>query len=265
MTTPAELYINGIKKKLRNYYAAWLPSEKLQLGDVGVLNGNVFSRTSTLASLGISFVTRPDPNSTPLDYVSESGVSIFLKGAGEVSTQLPNIPEAKAGIGVEFSKQGAFVFKAPDSHQPVIEDIRKLEQDVVRAYQSGNWRTNWAIVVRLVETPTATIMVSNSSQSKVEFAVEGAATAGPIDFGNVSLDFGLRVEKGDVFKVVGGQNLTPIFQLAQLKTRWFKDPTFSIRAFHAGSAMDEITPALTQRDQSVADALYLDLIRDDVK
>jgi hypothetical protein len=263
MTTPAELYVNGIKKKLRNYYAAWLPSEKLQLGDVGVLNGNVFSRITTLGSCGISFTTRPDPNSTPLDYVSESGVSIFLKAAGEVSTQLPNIPQAQAGVGVEFSKQGAFVFKAPVSHEPAIEDILKLEKDVVQQYQNGNWRTNWAIIVRLVETPTATIMVSNSSQSRAEFAVGGSATAGPVDLGNASLSFGLRAERGDVFKVVGGQNLTPIFQLAQLKTRWFKDPTFSIRAFHVESrGMDEITPALTQRDPTVADSLYLDLLRD---
>ena len=29
MSTPAELYTGGIKKKLKNYYAAWLPNELL--------------------------------------------------------------------------------------------------------------------------------------------------------------------------------------------------------------------------------------------
>ena len=32
MAKPEELYVNGLKKRFRNYFAAWLPDEKLKLG-----------------------------------------------------------------------------------------------------------------------------------------------------------------------------------------------------------------------------------------
>ena len=75
MPTPAELYVKGIKKKLQNYFAAWLPNEPLGLGDVGILRKSLFTRTTSLENLGITFDEREDPDSSPLDYVSESGVS----------------------------------------------------------------------------------------------------------------------------------------------------------------------------------------------
>jgi hypothetical protein len=266
MSTPAELYVSGIKKKLKNYYAAWLPSEKLKLGDVGVLSGTLFTRLTSLADLGISFAERPDTDSAPIDYVSESGVAIFLKAAGEVNTSVPNVPQGKAGVGVEFSQEGAFILKAPESYEPSIEDIVKLEQDVRYAFQEGLWSTKWVVIVRLVQTPVATIMVSNSSNSKVEFAVEGDVSVSGIDLGNAGLNFELKVQKGDVLRIERAQNLTPIFQLARLKRRWLglRSPSFSVRRLQAGvQAIDPITPAEAKADSEVASSLYLDLVRDE--
>jgi hypothetical protein len=266
MSTPADLYINGIKKKLKNYHAAWLPNEKLKLGDVGVLKNALFTRVTSLADLGISFAERPDKDSTPIDYVSESGVAIFLKAAGEVNTSIPNVPQGKAGVGVEFSQEGAFILKAPDSYEPSIENIVKLEQDVRQAFQEGRWRTKWAVIVRLVQTPVATIMVSNSSNAKVEFAVEGDASVSGIDLGNAGLNFELKVQKGDVLRFERAQNLTPIFQLAQLQRRWLglRSPAFSIRRMQTGmQAIDAVTPAEAKADPEVANSLYLDVVRDE--
>jgi hypothetical protein len=264
MPTPAEIYIDGVKRKLKNYYAAWLPNEKLKLGDIGILDGNLFTRLTSLADLGIAFAERKDPDSTPIDYVSESGVSIFLKAIGEVNPNLPNVPETKAGLSVEFSQEGAFIFKAPQSYEPSIENIVQLEQHVRQAFQDGRWIPNWAIIVRLVQTPTATIIVSTSSQSKMEFAVEGDISTGGIDFSNGALNFGLKFRRGDVLTFIRAENLTPIFQVARLKKRWFRNPTFSIRSMRSGLAGTEsLTPAEAKADPTLMDSLYLDLILDD--
>lgn len=260
----ADIYISGIKKKLKNYYATWLPNEKLKLGDVGILDGILFSRVTTLDNLGISFTERPDKDSAAMDYVSESGVSLFFKAAGDINTAIPNVPQGKAGLGVEFSHEGAFILKAPKSHQPSIENIVALEQDLRRAYQKQRWRLKWAVIIRLVQTPVVTILISNSSNSKLEFAVDGDVSAGGIDLGSAGLKFELKGHKGEILKYEQAKNLTPMFQLARLKKRWLRDPSFSIRSMRNGiHPTDALTPSEIRTKPGVADSLYLDLVTDD--
>jgi hypothetical protein len=268
VTTPADLYIDGIKKKLKNHWAAWLPSEKLKLGDVGILNGNLFTRLTSLSALGIKFKERPDTDSTPIDYVSESGVAIYFKAAGELSAALPTVPQAKAGVGVDFSMTGAFVFKAPESFEPTIENIAQLEKDVVGAYKAGRWKSEWAIIVRLVQTPVATIMISSSSASKIEFSAEGDVALGATaDLGSASLEFDVRMQKGDVIKFIQAKNLTPLFQLARVRSKpWynpFASPTFAVKAYRADRiSMAAITPEHARENPDAAESLYLDLVTD---
>jgi hypothetical protein len=109
-------------------------------------------------------------------------------------------------------------------------------------------------------------MVSNSSNAKVEFALEGDVSVSGIDLGNAGLNFELKVQKGDVLRFERAQNLAPIFQLAQLQRRLLGliSPAFSIRRMHTGmQAIDAVTPAEAKADPEVANSLYLDVVRDE--
>lgn len=265
MSTPAELYVNGIKKKFANYFAAWLPGEKLRLGDVGVIKNNLFTRITSLEHLGIKFTERPDESSTPIDYVSESGVSVFFKTSGEINPSLPNVPEANAGIGVEFSHEGAFIIKSPSSYEPSIENLAQLEKNIINLYGRAQWQSEWVVITRLVQTPVASIIVSNSSKSKVEFTAEGNIPLASLDLGNADLNFGLKSQTGDVIKFIGAQNLTPLFKVAKIKSKWFGLGKTYLDVKSIGmidNSMVEITPDRVKNDPDIAESLYLDLVRD---
>jgi hypothetical protein len=265
MSTPAELYANGIKKKFANYFAAWLPGEKLRLGDVGVINNNLFTRITSLDHLGVNFSERSDESSTPIDYVSESGVSVFFKTSGEINPSLPNVPEASAGVGVEFSCKGAFIIKAPSSHEPSIEDLAQLEKDLIRLYAKEQWQFEWVVITRLIQTPSASIIISNSSNSKVEFSVDGNIPLANLDLGNVNLNFGLKSQTGDVVKFIGAQNLTPLFKVAKIKSKWFGLGKPHLDSTSIGITDDPIVGMSPDRARTEADitaTLYLDIVRD---
>jgi len=48
MSSAAEIYVKGVRKKFEKYYAAWLPNEKFRLGDVGVIENDFFTRLTSL-------------------------------------------------------------------------------------------------------------------------------------------------------------------------------------------------------------------------
>jgi hypothetical protein len=264
MPTPEEIYVNGVKRHFRHYFAAWPPNESYQLGDIGVLDGNLFVRIKNLASpdIGIGFETRGPESPAMIDLVSDAGVSLVFKGAGEANQlALPNIPQAEVGIGVEFSKEGAFILKAPSASTISVSDIEKLGRDILGAYIEGRWNLRWVVVVRVVQASTATILVSRSSRSKLELLVSGDVNAGPIDLVNANLAFSVRAQSGDLFQSIGAKNVTPIFQVARIRKSLWGTTEVEIAAKSQGRRLlptDLLTPQGAQSDTSLQFDLLLD-------
>lgn len=271
MATPADLYVNGIKKKLNNYYAAWLPSQKFKLGDVGVLDGNFFTRSHSLNDLGMAFEERPNSGSTPINYVSDSGVTITIKTSGETNQQLLSIPKGKAGIGIEFSKEGSFIVQAAKSYETSISNIYKLEEDIRHAFQDGKWKSKWVVITQLVYTPMATIVISNSSQSKIELSAEGTVPVNGFSLGEANAEFSMTSQTGDIWYSNNAKDLTPFFKLVQLQAKpslwdilkfgsiYSRDFLESATAHFKGvSPLDVVTPNLAKINTEIAKALYLE-------
>ncbi len=103
----------GIKNKLRNYWAAWLPSTRYELGDIGVLNGYTFEKRGSLRGLKIPYSVVTPSNPSSLEMISGSGVSVTLKASGELNQAFESLPQGKAGIKIEFGAEGAFVVQCP--------------------------------------------------------------------------------------------------------------------------------------------------------
>ncbi len=263
MTSPAELYVNGIKKKLKHYWAAWLPSTRFSLGDVGILKGNFFHGISSLKNVGIEFKEDRDKEPSPIDYVSESGVSVHFKMTGETNDFLPTIPQAKSGIGIEFSKQGAFVVQAAETYEQTIKDLLHLQDQIIPAFMKGDWDKNWAVIIKIIEAPVASFLISNSSESKIEFSAEADLSSGLAELGKASAKFAIHSQKGDVLKILGAKGVSPLFMLAQIKSNFLGSPSFSTKSFTGtNQPIDFITPKNACENKEIADSLTLDLVLD---
>lgn len=257
MPTIVDLYVRGVKKKFKNYYAAWLPTERFELGDVGILKRDLFTKVTNLKALRISFKTRSKPDPSPIDFVSDAGVSIAFKAAGETRPDLPSIPAADAGIGIEFGQEGAFLIKAPASVMSWIEDIATLQDEVRKAYLQGAWHPNWAAIVRLVTAPNATIMISQSAHSRIELSAAGTVPSGPVDLGNANINFTVKSQQGDLLHIQGAQNVSLLFQLVRIKSNFLGFGDVAIAAGET-SPLDFITPQIARDNPAVANSLYLE-------
>ena len=134
---------------------------------------------------------------------------------------MPNVPKADLGVAIEFSHAGAFIFQAPEIFDPHIEEILELQDQLRQAYAERRWQLEWVVVTRVLEATSATILVSESSQSKVEFSAKGElGHLGPTDLGNAEVGLSMRAQSGTIVRVVGAPKVTPLFQLAKLVTPW---------------------------------------------
>jgi hypothetical protein len=259
MVGPKDIYVNGIRKKLGKYYAAWFPNEELKLGDIGILEENCFTRWTSLEALGISFEVRSDNSSTPINYTSGSDVSMDFQISGQVNPMVPSIPNGKAGIGIKFSKEGAFIIQAAESYESSIENKEKLDEDIRQAFKDGKWKSKWVVINSIVSTPCATILISNSSESKIDLYAKAKIPTNIINLGDAKIEFSISSQSGDIMQFLNAKNLTPIFQLMQMSAKPFFSNLLNFndlvsRKIHP---LDVITPDLTKADNNISQALYM--------
>ncbi|GAA4405612.1 hypothetical protein GCM10023187_24160 [Nibrella viscosa] len=219
------LYTKGIRKQTKLYYANWLPNQKLSLGVVGQLIDNYFFQPlTTLKDLGIDFNpatdVEVDEDPTPLDLVSNKGVTINFKVAGEIDPNLPNLPQGKAGVGIDFSQEGSFILKAEKTFESRIRNVdgpESLGQKILEAYKKGTWKWYYSVIFSIVEAPYADYIISQSSNSKVELQVNADGNIGKVELGNADLNFSVKTQSGNVLKMLSSKNSTPLFRLLGIK------------------------------------------------
>ena len=261
MATPAALYINGIKEKLKNYWAPWLPSSKYSLGDVGILEGNLFKKLSSLKDLSISFDESQSNELGLIDYVSESGVEVSFEASGQVNTNVANIPEAKASINIRFTSMGAFVVQIPKTNEVSIDNLLSLQGSIISAFKSGLWDKNWVVITKIINAPFATFLISNSSKSNVEFEIEGDLNHGLAELGNAQAQLSLRSQTGDILKIIGAKDVTPFFQLSKLRFPIGRFPMLREAKGFKGEIdpMHYVTPEIAKKEE-ISNVLYFGLI-----
>jgi len=261
MSSIYEIYSSGIKNKLKNYWPAWLPSTLYKLGDVGFLKGNYFERVTSLAELDIDFDIEDDESPSPLELVSESGVTLQFKIAGETNTAFASVPDANAGVKLDFGESGAFVIECPETFEPFIMNTLSLEKKLLDAFEKDVWDKNWHVITRIIASPSSTIVISNSSSSGLEFTSNADLSTGFVKLGSAEANLSLKSQTGDLFKMIGARDTTPFFQLSRLKRKFLGNPKLRIKSmFERGNISFIGHDDFSKKDVG---QVFLDVTKDD--
>jgi hypothetical protein len=207
-------YQKGMFDKF-GFLATWLPNAAIRLGDVGAMSGGKFQRVTSLGDLGITFQVRKGSQPIDLSHSSEEGVSINLSGNAAADA---GPAEANAGVAVVFGSKGSFVFQATGCVEHSIEDQAKLGRDVIAKFKSGgDWDPDWVVINTVVEAKCATVLVSSSSEGKVELTAKGNLPPNGLALANADAGLHLSSLQGDVLHFVAQQGLTPMFRVSRIK------------------------------------------------
>jgi hypothetical protein len=157
---------------------------------------------------------------------------------------------------VEFGSSGAYVLKAPESYEPRLANLARLEDEIRARSAAGTWRKEWVVVSRIVRTPRASILVSRSSNARLELTAGASVAAGhTARLGDAGASFEITSESGQVFNFLEASDVTPLFQLVGLRRRLFGSRVETL------SAVAESSAAFGPGDgEDPRDSLYLALL-----
>jgi len=264
MTELVELYTKGIKRKLENYWAAWLPGTHFAIGDIGTLNGYLFEKVGTLGELKLKYYAETDADPSPLDISSEAGVAVSLKAAGETNPSFTHIGAAEAGLKIEFGAQGAFILQAPEMFASEMGDRLNLRDQIIGAFDKGVWEKDWLVITRLLTATSATVLISRSSNASLELTAKANLSGAVAALGNADAGITVKYQQGDTVSMIGGKNVTPLFQLSRLKTGFFAPPKLVTKSFRASDpSLGELTASRVRDDLAIEESLVFATVTDD--
>jgi hypothetical protein len=164
MTSVGDNYVKLMYQRYK-HFAAWLPNTKVQLGDVGVVEGKYFKQMTTLKLLGVSFKKRIGGKPLVFNDDLTGGMQVRVKASGEISAGTA-LSVAQAGVSIEFANEGAFLFHAVGCYADEIEDKAAVGQALISLQKK--WDINWAVVDTIVRAGSTTILVSNSRTARLD-------------------------------------------------------------------------------------------------
>lgn len=236
------------------YHAAWYPDTPHAVGAYGRMEDDIFIAHGNLRDLGVKYDIDKDTIPSALEINASKAVGITAKAEGATNAELPHIPQASAGLGIEFKAEGAFTISAEQVFEDRIANPGALETQLKALQNQGKWDSDFRIVTGVLRMPVSTILISQASNTKLELSLQGTLTPSIKELGKASVNASFHWESSAVMKYAPARDAVPIIQLHRFARRYLFGPprirTFSMERAESpgaeavwGLVLDDAIPA----------------------
>jgi hypothetical protein len=180
------------------------------------MEDDVFVSSGNIADLGVKYDIDKDTIPSALEISASKGVAIATKFEGETNANLPHIPEASVGLGIEFKSEGSFIITADEVYEDRIANPGALEVQLRQLRERGKWDSSYRIVTGVLRMPVAKIIISQASNTKLELSLDGTLTPSIKELGKATVNASFHWESTATAKYVPARNAVPIIQLHRL-------------------------------------------------
>lgn len=203
----AEAYCRDIREQLE-YYATWLPSVHVRLGDYGILDDGIFTKQGNIREFAVKFKAElGNPISEPLEYKSE-GTSVSDIGAGIGG--LINV-----GLKFNFAKKFGIYFLAAECEQSLMLGQIEVLQRLTEVFKAKKIRGDFFVATEVIKAGAFTLIASKGTNS--EFVIEAKNNKLPnVDLTIPNFGFDTKKSSNVGFNIVAKSELTPLFQLKEI-------------------------------------------------
>jgi hypothetical protein len=202
----AGAYSRHLRKKFR-MWPTWLPTDVIQVGDFGRVEGGIFTRLGRLEEpAGVAMVRIGTASGDHL--FASSGVRQLSLTATAASVSADAF-----GTRIKFGRKLGVFVALRKSREQSLADPLEIAARLALLRESGRWQDDYCIVTGVLCAESALIAVGGESGGSIELSALAPAT----DI-FTCLDVGLQVhdEQSIAYRAVMRSSCTPLFRLARL-------------------------------------------------
>lgn len=195
-------------------FGTWLPTDRIQVGEYGLIRRGRFNREGNLRQRGIE-VSESRTKLTPsaLGFSDRAKINTVTK----VSAKAAKV--ASGTVEIALSGEGAFVYQLQDLTACRIADKEAFFTSLFSAILSDKlkWQDDFVVVDELREAGAATLIVLENEAGKLTVKGDiplGAESAAPL--ARVGANVTVDIERGSIFQAMGQSSSTPLYGAKRL-------------------------------------------------
>ena len=219
MASPVKLYQQEMHNNI-GFFATWLPSSTMELGDFGVLEEGRFRRMGSLKELGVPKQKIREGTSENMTYSASADRKVGAS-AGAASA----IPVAKAELSIRFTRQGGYVFEAESIRNIEIAERFELAERLLQMYKQERWRKEWFLVDSMYVAKSATIIVSEDNSSEIVLQASSNVPLGALPLADPKLGLSVASSSGKIVHVIAQNDLKPLYSCLKVRDPLIGSPS----------------------------------------
>lgn len=230
MSNIAKLYSRELKRNFKILYANWEPGGPIELGDYGVMNGDIFIPMGKLKQdfeefQGDLIKTVLDLTKDHKSFKSEKGVDVNLKAKGTLDAS--GVPLAKAELEIKFSSKDSIFFNAAECVTNRISNKAEIGKILKKMLKEKKWKKKYCVVTDIVKAGKTIIAISESNSSGISFKASSDEIES-INLADASVGFDFKSESSIGYRVDAVEGLDVMIGLSKIKNPfpWWNEPIF---------------------------------------
>jgi len=250
-----DLYVKKMRDNYKPKYPAWEPNDCYELGDYGILKGDIFIKIGNVTrfSDNIKFEKKKGPTFSNKSY----SLGVTKKNITEIEGRA-NIKaiDIDASFSIEFSNEGSIFYEAKGVHTYEVDDIAALGAQIKKFWNSGEIGKNgvemddeFYVITQIDVVKSAVIIVAETKGAKVDLIAKA-----DIKLADPKLKWEMQNKVGSVQRYdVLKKGATPLFRLMKFKvpkTPWVR-PRYPIERKSELEWKPALSPSLESAMESV--------------
>jgi hypothetical protein len=161
---------------------------------------------------------------------SAKGTSIKFLAAGTASTQFPELPQANAGVKIEFEDSQSWMFACTGRVIEILEDHNRFRQAILSAYRRKVWDADWALVTQVATVESLTLIAATSDKTQVVLSLGASVADGATMEAKLTAHASIASTTSALDKWISNEPASAFINAIRVKPGWLRDSVVALEA-----------------------------------
>jgi len=199
------------------YLAAWPPSSRIEVGDVGIFADRSLERHLSLEALEIETTVRRGTEVRERGWASAK--TKLLRPAVAAAGPVHGGVAADAEVEVTFEAKHATLLRAERSREDGLDRLDRVREALLRLHEEEKWDPDWVLVTHVIQSGRMVTLISKDRNTGATLRLAGGVAGDANALVTARGELTVLTADAMAYEERGATDATPLYRAVRVQRR----------------------------------------------